>query len=395
MIRKSITITVVLLSLLACTPATDNQETKEAINSILENAVADGIPGPSLAIANRDGIVWTSTAGYADVESRTAVTTRHLFGIGSITKTFVAVVALQLVEEGRLSLLQTPQEILGADVVSGIANADRATIGQLLNHTSGIPSWEDDPEWIREGRGDKNEVGRIWGRTDTLDYLDDVPPTNEPGDKYSYANTNHTLLGLIIEKITGNDIVDEIANRILIPVGITDIYLEGFQAIPLDRLANRYHYSTPEFKRDAGIHDDFPEVSPGLIDVSASNLSVEWTAGGMVVAASDLAIYAATYRAGALLTPESMAYAQDWLPIDESRDVGHGLFRIRHEKMQIVGHSGSVLGYTGAMFWHETDDIAVAIVANVGTMHIGQNLRGASSIATDPHFWDLVQALSD
>jgi D-alanyl-D-alanine carboxypeptidase len=325
----------------------------------------------------------------------TPVTTGHLFGIGSITKTFVAVVALQLVEEGRLGLEQTPQEILGPEVTGEISNADQATIGQLLNHTSGIPSWEDDPDWIREGRGDKNKVGRIWGRTDTLDYLDGVPPTNKPGERFSYANTNHTLLGLIIEKITGNDIVDEIANRILIPVGIQDIYLEGFQAVPVDRLANRYHYATPEFKRDAGVHADFPEVAPGLIDASASNLSVEWTAGGMVVTASDLAIYAAAYRAGALLTPESMAYAQDWLQIGESDYVGHGLFYVQQENMQIIGHSGSVLGYTGAMFWDETGDIAVAVVTNVGTMHIGQDLPGAWSVVIDPHFWELVLMLSD
>jgi D-alanyl-D-alanine carboxypeptidase len=171
--------------------------------------------------------------------------------------------------------------------------------------------------------------------------------------------------------------------------------LEGFQAIPRNRLASRYHYATPEFRRDAGVHEDFQEVSPGLIDVSSSNLSVEWTAGGMVVTASDLAEYAAAYRAGALLKPESMAIAQDWLPIGETTDVGHGLFRYHMSSGQIIGHSGSVLGFTGAMYWHETEDLAVAIVANVGTMHIGQNLPGARSILSNSRFWELALAFSD
>ena len=393
--RRILAIIFILFSALANAQTSAVQDSKEAINTILENAIRDGIPGLSMAVANRDGLIWTSTAGYADVGSRVPVTTDHLFGIGSITKTFVAVVTLQLVEEGRLALDQTPQEILGTEVVGRVANADRATIAQLLNHTSGVPSWEDDARWIREGRGDRNAVGRIWNRTDTLAYLEGVPPTNEPGKEFSYSNTNHTLIGLIIEKISGNDTVDEIASRILTPTGISDIFLEGFQAVPHDRLASRYHYATPEFRRDVGVHDDFPEVSSGLIDASSSNLSVEWTAGGMVVTASDLAKYAAAYRAGTLLTPDSMAFVQDWVRVDDTLDVGHGLFRRHLPKGQIIGHTGSVLGFTGAMFWHETEDIAVAIVANVGTMHIGQDLPGAYSVLSTPYFWELILTLSN
>jgi D-alanyl-D-alanine carboxypeptidase len=202
------------------------------------------------------------------------------------------------------------------------------------------------------------------------------------------------LLGLIIEKVTGNDVVDEIADRILTPTGTSDIYLEGFQTVPHDRLANRYHYATQEFNRDAGVHDDFPEVSSGLIDASSSNLSVEWTAGGMVVTARDLAVYAAAHRAGAFLKPESMAFVQDWTPAGETFDVGHGLFRRHFPDFQIIGHAGSVLGFTAAMYWHETEDIAVAIVANVGTMHIGQDLPGAYSVAFDPYFWELILTLA-
>ena len=388
-------LTVILFSTLASAQTSGPQDSKAAINAILEEAVQKGIPGVSLAIANRDGLLWTSSAGYADVTSKSPVTPGHLFGIGSITKTFVAIVALQLVEEGRLDLDQTPQEILGSEVVSQIANADRATIAQLLSHTSGIPSWEDDPLWIKEGRGENNAVGRIWGRTDALAYLINVPPTNDPGESYSYSNTNHTLIGLIIEKITGNDVIHEIEKRILAPVEISDIFLEGFQAIPSDRLTSRYHYATPEFRRDAGVHEDFEEVSPGIIDASSSNLSVEWTAGGLVVTASDLARYAAAYRAGALLTPESMAIAQDWLPIGETDDVGHGLFRYHMSSGQIIGHSGSVLGFTGAMYWHETEDIAVALVTNVGTMHSGENLASADSILSDERFWELALAFAD
>ena len=83
--------------------------------------------------------MWSGTAGYANVEMRELVRPDTLFGIGSITKTFVAVVVLQLVEEKRLHLEDTPARVLGC-AVDGIANADKADLAQLLNHTSGIPS---------------------------------------------------------------------------------------------------------------------------------------------------------------------------------------------------------------------------------------------------------------
>jgi D-alanyl-D-alanine carboxypeptidase len=356
--------------------------------------IQKGVPGLSVAIADRDGIVWSGAAGMADVTREVPVSEDHLFGIGSITKTFVAVVTLQLVEEGRISLDTTVVDILGKEIAGRVPGADRATIAQLLNHTSGIPSWEDDPLWIKEGRGEKLDVTRIWGREDTLKYTWETPLTNEPGEKYAYSNTNHTLLGLVIEKITGNDIVHEIQARILLPIGLSDVYLEGFQRLPKSRLATRYHYTTQEFRRDAGVHDSFEQITDDLADVSTSNLSVEWTAGGMVATAQDLVRYAAAFRSGKLLSPASMAIVKDWFPISEAAEVGHGLFRRQLDSGQVlIGHTGSVLGYTGAMYWFEDRDVSVVVLANVGTMHIGQKLPNAASLANSPTFVKQVLSL--
>ena len=77
----------------------------------------------------------------------------YLYGVGSITKMFVPCVIEQLIDEGRLNLEATGRELLGDAVVAGIPNADRATVRQLLDHTSGVPSWEFDSQWIRHGRG--------------------------------------------------------------------------------------------------------------------------------------------------------------------------------------------------------------------------------------------------
>src|SRR5579871_1035863 len=201
----------------------------------LDAAVDKGIPGISVAIASADAPIWTYTTGCADLITRAPIRTDHLFGIGSITKTFVAVVTLQLVEAGRLRLDATPQEFLGA-AVEGISNAECATLAQLLNHTSGIRSWEDEPTWIREGRGASLDPKRLWGKLDPLASIRGKPSIAPPAVGYSYSNTNHTLLGLIIEKVTGQEAMTVIRERILTPLALRDIYLEGFEPLPHDRL---------------------------------------------------------------------------------------------------------------------------------------------------------------
>jgi D-alanyl-D-alanine carboxypeptidase len=353
----------------AKTPSTDEAGAAVELQTMLDEAVAKGVPGISAAVANKSGVVWTGVAGMSDLKANTPVRPDMLFGIGSITKTFSAVVILQLAEEGRVDLQATAASILG-HAVDGIPNADKATLAQLLNHTGGVPSWEDDPTWIHEGRGDRLDPSHIWGKTETLRYIKGHQPLFPAGEKFSYANTNYTLLGMVIEKVTGNDATAEIHRRILDPLGLKDIRLEGFEPVPTDRLAHRYHWATPTFRETAGVNVAFPEVRPGLIDASASNLSVEWTAGGMVATASDLARYAVALRDGRLLKPESMKFLTEWFPAGENSQVGHNVFRRTYPGGPVViGHDGDVLGYTGSLYWVEGADAVVAVVSNVGSMH--------------------------
>ncbi|MGE0555042.1 MAG: serine hydrolase domain-containing protein [Gemmatimonadales bacterium] len=374
-------------------PATGGEPAAE-LERLLDEGIARGLPGLSAAVATEDGILWSGVAGLADVRAGTPVEPEMLFGIGSITKTFVAVVILQLAEEGTLDLDATAAAVLG-DAVAGIPNADKATIAQLLNHTGGVPSWEDDPQWIREGRGADLDVARIWGKTETLPYIVGHDSLAPPGAAYSYANTNYTLLGMIIEQLTGQDAVAEIHRRILDPLGLEDIHLEGFEPVPAAALPQRYHWATPDFRRDAGVNAAFEEIRRDLIDASASNLSVEWTAGGMVATARDLALYGSALRSGRLLDSTRMRFLTDWFPVGERTQVGHNVFRSEYpDGLAVIGHSGSVLGFTGALYWVEGTDVVITVVANVGTMHSGTVPGSASSVARDRAFIDAALRLA-
>jgi D-alanyl-D-alanine carboxypeptidase len=358
----------------------------QMLDQCLVRATEAGLPGVSAVIGTRRGIAWSGCAGLADIVAGTPITADHVFGVGSITKVFVAVVVLQLVQEGRLSLTDLPAKVLDPVALQGIANlspdgVEHATVAQLLAHTSGVPSWEDDPNWIRHGRGRDLDPYHIWGRSEALDYVRDHPATSSPGAAFNYSNSGYTILGLLIERVAHRTAAQEIRKRILAPLNLNDTYLEGFEVGHPGRTPHRYHYATAAFREAAGIAPAFVEVRPNLIDVSPSNLSVEWTAGGVVSSPNNLTRFAIALRDGRLLNPSSLGCMQDWKPARPYADMGHGLFRYKSPDGALQGHNGSVLGFTGSLWWAETGDVAVAVLANVGAMHAGVAPPAAYDVA--------------
>jgi CubicO group peptidase (beta-lactamase class C family) len=135
--------------------------------------------------------------------------------------------------------------------------------------------------------------------------------------KFSYANTDFTLLGMVVEKVTGKEAVREIHRRILAPLGLKDIHLEGFEPVPQNRLPHRYHWAT------------------------------------------HLALYGVALRDGRLLKPQSMKFLTEWFPAGAGSKVRHNMFRHEYPGgLAIIGHYGDVLGFTGSLYWVEGTDAA-------------------------------------
>jgi D-alanyl-D-alanine carboxypeptidase len=375
-------------------PADEADTTQSQLAAALQGAVDQGTPGISAAIADQHGIVWTGVAGWSDVATRRPITTDSLFGIGSITKIFVAVVVLQLVEEGRLKLTDTPANILGGDAVRGIANTDVATVDQLLGHTAGIPSWEDDPRWIRQARGAAIDPMHRWRRTESLDFVRGTGTSAAAGAGFAYSNSGYTLLGLMVEKITGRSAEGEIRRRVLSPLGLRDTYLEGFEPGEAGRVPHRYHYATARFHDQAGIAPSFSEIRPGLVDTGTTNLSCEWTAGGMISSPRDVVSFARALRDGRLLKPASLSYMMAWHPAFARAEAGHGLFRIHAGDLRLVGHTGGVLGFSAVLWWVEGSDVIAAVLSNGGGTHAGRTPPKATTVGTDQHFVSLAMRLA-
>ena len=168
------------------------------LQAILDSSIAAGVPGISASIRTSSQILWSSTAGFSDLSNQIPINDTHVFGIGSITKVFITIVILQLIEEDKLKLSDTISSLLAEEVFHGIGNAESATIGGLLRHSAGVESWEDDTKWIVEGRGKDLDPERLWGKQDTLEYIRH-PSSLTPGD-FSYANTNSRFWGWLLRR---------------------------------------------------------------------------------------------------------------------------------------------------------------------------------------------------
>jgi len=372
-------------------------DAEQLLRTELSKGLAQGMPSITFAIATRQGVIWSGAVGYADLRSRSRAHPGYLYGVGSITKMFVACVIEQLIDEGSLNLEATGRELLGDEAVAGIPNADRATVQQLLNHTSGVPSWEFDSEWIRHGRGAAMNIDHIWGKTEALDYLKSGrdKAANEPGAGYSYSNSNYTLLGLIIEKVTGHDAVLEIHRRILAPLGLVDIRFEGFEPVDGSRLPSRYHFGTEEFVRDAGMHPTFSRIDRRLIDVSRSNLSTEWTAGAVVATARDMVLFARALRDGLIVAPSGLKRMESFKPTeDKDEDMGQGLALDRYGQERLIGYTGNVLGFGAAVGWVPEEDVVIALMTNVGAMHAGDSAYYPEKLLKDTRVIAAARALA-
>lgn len=227
------------------------------------------------------------------------------FRIWSQTKQMVATVALQLVEEGRFGVDDKLADLLPVVAEKDlVARADEITVRQLLRHTSGVPDWyagkpnpdgsEGDPSF------DVFDFTTHYRPLDLVGWSRSRPRTGEPGEKWSYSNTNYTLLGMIIERSTGHDLATELHSRLFGPLGMTRTYLM---------------VRPPDGVKGPHGHGYYPDANGRLRDVDRFNASLAGAgAGGVVSTAHDVSAFQRAFTQGKLLPPELQRILTDRLP---------------------------------------------------------------------------------
>ncbi|GHF95517.1 serine hydrolase domain-containing protein [Streptomyces zaomyceticus] len=310
---------------LAAAPAKpDHEATRQALLA----AVDAGVPG---AVAQaRDGRGgWTGTAGERGGDDR--------FRVGSITKTFVATVLLQLQAEGRLDLDDPVEKWLPGVVRGNGHDGRRITVRQLLNHTSGVYSVTADPGFQEKifGPGFLEHRYDRWTPRQLVDIAMTHAPDFAPGTDWNYSNTNYVLAGMVIEKVTGRPYGKAVENRIVKPLKLRATSVPGTD-VRMPKPSSPA-WSTLSADPDAQVHD-----------VSRLSPTIAYAAGEMISDSNDLQTFYRALLKGRLLPKAEMKEMTTTVPISpEIPGAGYGLGLMKQKLScgkEIWGHGGGIHG---------------------------------------------------
>ncbi len=180
-------------------------------------------PGATVGIVLEDGTEIVLASGWADIENKIPMKPLDRMFSGSAGKTFVAAVALQLVQEGKLDLEEKVSTYLGKEPwFTRLPNHKDLTVRMIMQHTGGLPRYVFKETFVDQLL---ESTDKIWKPEELLGFVFDDTPVNEAGKGWSYSDTDYIVLGMIIEKITKNTFYSELDKRILDPFGL--IYGHG------------------------------------------------------------------------------------------------------------------------------------------------------------------------
>jgi len=309
------------------------------------------VPGAVLVAREGDDVLRLA-AGTADTATGRPMRPELRFRAGSVTKTFVATVALQLVGEGALSLDDTVERWLPGLVPGGAA----ISVRQLLDHTSGLFDYTEDPRVLAPYLA--GDLDFRWQPRQLVRIGVSHPPLFPPGAAWSYSNTGYVLVGMIIEAATGHRLEGELQRRIFRPLGLGATSFATGSTI------------------DGPHAQGYTDLGSGLADITVLSQSWAWAAGAVVSTADDLATFVGALMGGRLLSPALMAEMQATVPLGvPGEGYGLGLWRTSRFVLppvaqqlscgRVWGHDGDTAGYRSFAFASRDGRRQVVLLLNV------------------------------
>ncbi|HEU4698890.1 MAG TPA: serine hydrolase domain-containing protein [Gemmatimonadales bacterium] len=330
------------------------------LDSLARAAVASGrAASVSVAVLRGADTLLLRAYGRADLEQEVAATPAAVYRIGSTTKQFTAAAILQQVEQGRLALDDDLTKYLPAYPTGG----RRVTIAELLDHTSGI--------------ADYTSLGDRFGVLATRDVPQDTlvalfaaaPFTFEPGTKWSYSNSGYYLLGIILERVTGEAWADYLARHVFPRAGLAQTrYCDDASLVP--HRVRGYQLVGTQFVNADPISMSIPYAAGALC--STPRELVRW----MRALREGKVVSAASYRR--MITAEGAARTPS--PGDTSMHYGFGLFTRAIHGHRAVEHGGAINGFGSFLADFPDDSVTIAVLANTAgpvAGALGVQLAGA------------------
>jgi D-alanyl-D-alanine carboxypeptidase len=325
-------------------------ETAARLQSALDADVNRmGVPGFQAAVRTADGQTWYGVSGTTDPERRIRLRRDHIIRVGSVTKTFTAVVILQLIEEGKLSL-DDPL----AKWFPDFPNARTITVRDMLTHRSGIFNNLESPMVL----GSLFWPRKYWQPQEMVDIA--ARERSHAQGEYYYSNTNYILLGLIAEQITGQDAATLYRQRILEPLDVKNTFFVPYESAPaLQNLISG-------FDRDLN-------PLPGLFELTPESVSAAtaaYTSGAMASTAEDLMKFYEGLFSGKLLSRASLDAMTTFYDVRDPgtpqiTGYGLGLFSLDVAGEEVWASIGFFIGSTTMVAYSPGEKDIVAIIGNL------------------------------
>jgi len=300
------------------------------IDALFVRRYEPGQPGGVVLVLKDGKVLFRKAYGLASLELNVPMQPDMVFHIGSLTKQVTAAAVLKLAEDGKVDLAAPVSRYL-----EGLPKGwEVVTVEQLLNHTAGIPNHTETPVYKERLREDLGPAKLLEA------YVATLPLDFEPGTKFRYSNTGYVLLGMLIEKVSGQTYADHLRTRLFEPLGLKHM---------------RYGLET--------------ELIPGLVpgytrgpNPCAYRSSTQtFASGGLVSSADDVARWLQLLYEGKILKPASLARMLANLRLKDGKEVGYGLgigFR-PVGGLRLAGHAGSIPGHRA---WAEADPATRTLV---------------------------------
>lgn len=348
----------------------------------LDNIVKEtGIPGATVTINTPRG-TWNGASGFSNLKSRTPMRGNDKFNIASVSKTFTAATVLSLVDARKLSLEDKLDQWLPDNILNNIPNANNITIRQLLNHTSGIPDYNENPTVQNDRVAFET---RDWSPEELIALIKGLPAKNPPGQGFYYSATNYNLAALVVEYATKSSFKDQVRARIIEPLGLKNTVVRPQEPLP-DDVVSGYIVATPEQRQalPPGV-TQFLDTNLEFVDQGNNrfydakillNRSRGYGSGSIISTSEDVAKFAQALLGGKLLKPRTLKEMLSFVDTGDIREkYGLGVYPLISNDGRVIGHDGQNPGYVSLMAY--LPDAKIAAVALVNERN--------DYLATDPN----------
>ncbi len=334
----------------------NTQDKSQKIDGLINKYYEHGQFSGAVLVAENGNVIYKNGVGYANVEWEIPNSPDTKYRLGSITKQFTSMLIMQLVEEGKINLEGKLSDYLPyyrKDV------GEKVTIHQLLNHTSGIPSYTDLPAFMND------EVRNPYRVKEAIEKFCSGDLEFEPGSKWKYDNSGYFILGAVIEEVTGKPYEAVLKENIFDPIGMSSTGYDHSEEI-INKRASGYH-----------------KAGPGIINAPYMDMSLPYAAGSLYSTVEDLYVWDQALYTDKLVSDEIRE--KMFTPYMNNYGYGWGIREQEFggEKKKAISHSGGIFGFNTIILRYTDDRNLIILLCNVVPGELKDLGKGIANILYD------------